>query len=229
MARPCPRWRHVWRHMHRDAVTSLPSSVSLPFAQNPTALIRASREHKSLAETLFCAFTASSAASRRVINTAQWKRSCSPLPAAAPWHTARHEPVWVSPSPALPLCRGQSAVRAGRAHAMPGPCAQGGTYPRAALAHPCSGAGGGEGGREEMQDWVWSQKRCRMQEGFGRKKASLKCCLVPLLPPTPGARAGVYTHGLTRTCHLFFLDLSTAEQLKQTALQQAAPQSTAFQ
>lgn len=53
MARPFPRWRHTWLHTHRDAVTSLPSSVSLPLAQSPMALIRASREHKSLAKTLF--------------------------------------------------------------------------------------------------------------------------------------------------------------------------------
>lgn len=72
-----------------------------------------------------------------------------------------------------------------------------------------------------------------MQEGFGRKKSIpevLPCTAAPShAGGTPWARAGVYTHALTRTCPLFFLDLSTAEQLKQTALQQAAPQSTAFQ
>lgn len=85
------------------------------------------------------------------------------------------------------------------------------------------GGGGGEGGR-----------RCRKS-----LLAKIHHQTAPeVLPCTAAAshyggtlwtRAGVYVHTLTRACPLFFLNLSTAEQLKQTALQQAAPQSMAFQ
>ena len=191
MARLCPRWRHVWRHMRRDAAASLPSSESLPLMQSPTALIRASREHKSLAETLFCASTVSRAASRRVINKARWKRSCSPLPAVAPQHTAlragraRHgqQPPGTSGF-GSPRClpsrfaflrpqtqRGLGAVQAGKALqggcAMPGPCAQRVLPPVQLRLIPALGRQGAGG-------WRWGGRE-EMREEFGSNNASLKC------------------------------------------------------
>lgn len=74
-----------------------------------------------------------------------------------------------------------------------------------------------------------------MQKGFGSKNASSNCSWSPALyrcspccRSTLWAHAGVCTRALTRACPLFFLDLLTAEQLKQTALQ-VAPQSAAYQ
>lgn len=75
-----------------------------------------------------------------------------------------------------------------------------------------------------------------MQEGFGSKNASSNCSWSPALyrcspccRSTLWTHTGVCTHALTRACPLFFLNLSTAEQLKQMALQQVAPQSAAYQ
>jgi len=165
VARPCPGWRHVQQHVPRDAVTSLPSPVSLTLTQSPTALITASREHKSPAETLFCASAVSSAASHRVINKAQWERSCSPLPAAAPWQSARTGHCWgphrLPPASPAADAAGLGAVPDGRALRGAAPCP--GAAPSVcsapgASAQPCCGVAGG---------WRWGEA----QEGFGSKTA----------------------------------------------------------
>lgn len=114
---------------------------------------------------------------------------------------------------------------------MPGPCAQQ-VLPSMGLrlipALGWQGAGGWRwGGRE-------GGRRCR--KGLVAKMHHrtapevLPCTAAPShYGSTLWARAGVYTHALTRTCPLFFLGLSTVEQLKQMALQQVALQSAAFQ
>lgn len=133
------------------------------------------RAQKPGKNSFFCASTVSRAASGRVINKAQWKRSCSPLPAMAPQHTARRasrarcgqQPpgtsrVWVSPSSALPVCPPVPADAAGarRGAGWQGsarglcrawtPCPVGAS-PCVASAYPCfgvAGSGGVEVGRE---------------------------------------------------------------------------------
>lgn len=95
--------------MHRDGATSLPSSVSLPLAQSPVALITASREQRSLAGTLYCAFSVSS-----VQATGLLRRPCGRGAAAlcrlpvhgmlCPGHTPAAEcPAWRVPIPILLL------------------------------------------------------------------------------------------------------------------------------
>lgn len=64
---------------------------------------------------------------------------------------------------------------------------------------------------------------------WGTAPEALPCTTAPFRYGSAlWARAGVYARAFTRTCPLFFLHLSTVEQLKQMALQQVAPQSTAF-
>lgn len=150
MARPCPTWRHVWQHMHRDVVTSLPSSVSLPLAQSPMALIRAP---KSLAGALFCVSTASTVQATGFFRRPRGRGAAAPVGCGSVECCA----LGMSQQPcALPGCPHHHPAPAEALRALLRDCA----VPRPSALHgfgsspPWDGREQGAGGGE-------SWKRCR--------------------------------------------------------------------
>lgn len=204
MARLCPCWKHMWQHVHGDVVTLLPSSVSLPLAQCPMALMTSSREQKGQAGTLYCASTVSS-----VHGTGLLRRPCGRGAAAlcqlpthgmlCPGHTPAVCPAWRVPIPILPL---QSHC------AVPRPSAQ--------WVLPLHGFGSSLpwDGREQGPGGGESWKRCRKglvaRMHHGNAPGVLPCTAAP---SHDGSTLWTRAHSLAPTSPVFFLGLSSVEQL----------------
>lgn len=220
-----PRWMHVQWHVHREGMLSHHCRCPCP-SKEPDSLDQSFQRAQQPGRSSFLCFYTEQCSE---------KRSCSPLAGCGSTADHWHRQVWMSLSSELPVCH---CAPVGAAGAQCGASWQdsAGRFWRAqtlcpvgaspSVDHPCSEVSGSRG-----QGWGRTCRRGSVAKMYHQRAPAVLPC--PAAPSHYGNTlwpcAGVYVHALTHTCPLFFLTFWTVERLKQTALQQAAQQSTAFQ